>query len=436
MKDVLVENFIRISRIPRMSGDEKQISDFFVNIAKNNKLYYFQDENNNVLIRKKGNVDSDSIAFQAHLDMVCVKAKNSSHDFKLDGIDVIVDGDTVTAKDTSLGADQGVGLAIMLTILEDTTLKHPDLEFLFTVEEETTFKGVVTFPYDKVQSKKIINLDYCRDDSVVIGSTGDILNEYKFKSNLVKCNLPSYRITIDRFPGGNSGDNIELSSNNAITTMARILEGKEICLRSINGGTFENDLATSCEVILQTELDVYELLRGQNAKIERINTNYSFSKEDSKKIIDEIINLKCGYISNNNASGNIGIIKTIDNEIKIYYIFRSIDENELETINNETIKLENNFNVDKIYTDSIWHPNNHSKLLKKYRETYHNEYNEYPKEVIGQGGMECSSIIKRLPDIDIISIGANMEKFHTINEITYISSWTKIYDLLIKLLNN
>ena len=436
MKDVLIENFIRISRIPRMSGDEKQISDFFINIAKNNKLYYFQDENNNVLIRKKGNVNSDSIAFQAHLDMVCVKSKNSSHDFKLDGIDVIFDGDTVTAKDTSLGADQGVGLAIMLTLLEDTTLKHPDLEFLFTVEEETTFKGVETFPYDKVQSKKIINLDYCRDDSVVIGSTGDILNEYKFKSNLVKCNLPSYRITIDRFPGGNSGENIELSSNNAITTMARILEGKDIYLQSINGGTFENDLATSCEVILQTELNIDELLREQNAKIERINTNYSFSKENSKKIIDEIINLKCGYISNNNASGNIGIIKTINNEIKIYYIFRSIDENELEIINNETIKLGNNFKVDKIYTDFIWHPNSHSKLLKEYRETYHNKYNEYPKEVIGQGGTECSSIIKRLPDIDIISIGANMEKFHTINETTYISSWTKIYDLLIKLLNN
>ena len=159
------------------------------------------------------------------------------------------------------------------------------------------------------------------------------------------------------------------------------------------------------------------------------------SKTTSMKIIDEIINLKCGYISNNNASGNIGIIKTIDNEIKIYYIFRSIDENELETINNETIKLGNNFKVDKIYTDSIWHPNNHSKLLKEYRETYHNEYNEYPKEVIGQGGMECSSIIKRLPDIDIISIGANMENCHTINEITYISSWNKIYDLIIKLLN-
>ena len=147
-------------------------------------------------------------------------------------------------------------------------------------------------------------------------------------------------------------------------------------------------------------------------------------------------NLKCGYISNNNASGNIGIIKTINNEIKIYYIFRSIDENELEIINNETIKLGNNFKVDKIYTDFIWHPNSQSKLLKEYRETYHNKYNEYPKEVIGQGGTECSSIIKRLPDIDIISIGANMEKFHTINETTYISSWTKIYDLLIKLLTN
>ena len=130
MKDILINNFLRISKIPRMSGNEKQISDFFVEVAKNNNLEYYQDENNNLLIKKKGNITGDTIAFQAHLDMVCVKKESSSHDFNRDGIDVVINGDEVTSKDTSLGADQGVGLALMLTLIEDNTLDHPDLEFL------------------------------------------------------------------------------------------------------------------------------------------------------------------------------------------------------------------------------------------------------------------------------------------------------------------
>ena len=436
MKDTLVNNFLRISSIPRMSGNEKEISDYFVNVAKKNNFYYFQDKNNNLLIRKKGNIDKDPIALQSHLDMVCVKTNNSSHDFNLEGINVIIENNVVRAKDTSLGADQGVGLAIMLTILENDSIKHPDLEFLFTVEEETTFKGVETFPYSKLHSKQIINLDNSKDDSVVIGSVGDILNEYVFKSNLIKCDLPCYKVKINGFPGGNAGDNIELSSNNAISTMAKLLKDKDIYLQSINGGTFENDLATSCEIILQTKINIYELFNDFDAKIEKVNSYYSFSKDDSKKIIDEIISLKCGYILNNKASGNIGIVKTIDNEVKIYYLFRSIDENILNQINIESIKLKNDFKVNQIYSDIIWHPNYNSKLLEKYKRIYHSEYNNYPNEVIGQGGTECSSIIKRMPEIDIISIGANIEKYHTTEEITYISSWLKVYNLLINFLNS
>lgn len=436
MRETLINNFLRISKIPRESGHEEKIADFFVNVAKENNLYYFKDENNNVLIKKKGNIDSKSIALQAHLDMVCVKSKDSKHNFETDGIEVLIDGDKVTAKDTTLGADQGVGLAMMLTIMENNNLKHPDLEFIFTVEEETTFKGAVTFPYDKVESKRLINLDYAKDDALVNGSDGDILNEYTIRGKIIENNLPSYRILIDNFPGGNSGENIELSSKNAITTMARILKDKDILLKSINGGTFENDLATYCEMIINTDLDVGQIFKDSTSKIEKVDNKYCFSKEDTRNIINEILDLKCGYISNNNSSGNLGVIRTEDNKVQIYYIVRSFDENELEEISDKSKGLNNNFQVNEIYRDSVWKINTESNLLNKYKDLYFSEFNEYPKEEVGHGGTECSSIKKRIDELDIISIGANMEKIHTIEETTYISSWLKTYHILINLLKN
>ncbi len=435
MRETLISNFLRISKIPRESGHEEKIADFFVNVAKENNLYYFKDENNNVLIKKKGNIDSSPIALQAHLDMVCVKTKDSTHDFERDGIEVIIDGDKITAKDTTLGADQGVGLAMMLTIMEDNNLKHPDLEFLFTTEEETTFNGAATFPYDKVKSKRLINLDYDKDNVVVNGSDGDILNEYSAKGNIIENNLPSYKILIDNFPGGNSGENIELSTNNAITTMARILKDKDILLKNINGGTFEYDLATYCEVIINTNLNVEKIFKNLDSQIEKVDNKYCFSEEDSRNIINEILDLKCGYISDT-ASGNLGVIRTKDNEVKIYYIVRSIDEVELEEVSNKSKVLNNNFQVNEIDRDSIWKVNKESELLNKYKDLYFSEFNEYPKEEIGHGGTECSSIKKRIDGLDIISIGANMEKIHTTEETTYISSWLKTFDLLIKFIES
>lgn len=435
MRETLINNFLRISKIPRESGHEEKIADFFVNIAKENNLYYFKDENNNVLIKKKGNINSKPIAIQAHLDMVCIKNKDSHHDFKNDGIEVIIDGDKVTAKDTTLGADQGVGLTMMLTIMEDNNLKHPDLEFLFTIEEETTFNGAVNFPYSQVESKRLINLDNSKDNVIFIGSDGDICNEYVYNGELIENDLPSYKIIIDGFPGGNSGEDVNLSEKNAITTMAKILKDKDVFLKSINGGTFENDLATYCEVIINTNLDVENIFQSLTPRIEKVDNKYSFSEEDTKNVINEILDLKSGYISNNNASGNLGIIRTKDNEVKIYYIVRSIDEVELEQINNKSKALNNNFQINEIYRDSIWKVNKRSELLNKYKDLYFTEFNESPKEGIGHGGTECSSIKKRIDGLDIISIGANMEKIHTTEEITYISSWLKVYNLLIKFLS-
>ncbi|MBR4672665.1 MAG: M20/M25/M40 family metallo-hydrolase [Bacilli bacterium] len=430
MKDVLINSFIRISSIPRMSGNEKRISDFFVSIAKNNNLEFYQDENYNVLIKKKGNINGEPIAFQAHLDMVCVKKADSNHDFNVDGIDVIIDGDEVTAKDTSLGADQGVGLALMLTLIEDNSIKHPDLEFLFTTEEETTFKGAITFPYDKVASRKMINLDYCMDNAIVIGSAGDIVNEYTYEGNLSKKDLKSYKLSIKGLKGGNSGENIEASENNAIITLVKELLNKNVFLRSINGGTYENDIATDCDIELETEIDLLNEFNNSNIKVEQIEGGESFSTSDTKNILNQILELKSGYISKM-ASGNLGMIRTNKNKVAITYLFRTTSEAEF---NNFTSNNNNNFKVAELYRDRIWNLDKDSFMFKKYKEVYKNMFNENPLEITAQGGLEIASIQKRISGLDIISIGANMENIHTVNEITHISSWEKLYNIIINML--
>lgn len=430
MRDTLINNFLRISNIPRISGNEKRISDFFVEVAKKNNLEYYQDKNYNVLIKKKGNIPGDTIAFQAHLDIVGVKTSDSNHDFINEGIEVIIDGDRVTANNTTLGADQGVGLAIMLTFMEDKTLSHPDLEFLFTVEEETTFKGVINFPYDKLTCKQLINLDYVTDDAVVIGSASDLVNEYIFKASLVENEMPAYKVRIDGFPGGNSGENINESANNAIITMFNLLKNKDIYIRSVTGGFFENDVATDCEVVLNTNLDINNLFKGSDAKIECIDNKHSFSKEDTIKIINEILSLKSGYISDT-ISANLGTIRTNDNEIRMKYLIRSINQDEIEKLSSETKNLEYNFEVNRRYTEDVWKIDDNSILLEKYRDAYFSLYNEYPRNAIALGGLECGYISNKL-GLDVISIGAIMNNVHSVDEETYISSWLKIYNILVE----
>lgn len=179
--------------------------------------------------------------------------------------------------------------------------------------------------------------------------------------------------------------------------------------------------------------DIFKCL---NATIDKVDNKISFSKEDTKNILNEILDLKCGYITKNMASANLGLIKTSDNKVNIYYVFRSMDENELEMINNESKNLNNSFTVNEVYTDSIWNVDYESKLLCNYKELYFKEYLEYPIEEIWHGGIECSSIKKRIDGLDIISIGSTIRKYHTIDEVTFISSWLKAFNLLLKFLQH
>ena len=163
-------------------------------------------------------------------------------------------------------------------------------------------------------------------------------------------------------------------------------------------------------------------------------TKSSYKTSLRTTLLNEILELRCGYITENMASANLGLIKTIENEIKIYHVFRSMDEKELEIINSEFSALNNNFKVNEIYKDLIWKADCESELLKKYKKLYYTEYSEYPVEEIWHGAIECSEIKNRIEGLDIISIGSAIKRFHTVNETTYISSWIKTFKLLIKFL--
>ncbi len=443
-----LELFYKISQIPRESGKEKKFADFLEIFAKENNLECYRDRSNNVLIKKHGNKENnEAVILQAHMDMVCVKEENSNHNFELDSIEIVKSGDVISAKDTSLGADQGIGLAIMLLILESSKIKHPDLECLFTTEEETTFNGAVSFDYSKLNGKTLINLDHCKDNSIVIGCDADICNKYIFEGKQIESNIPSYKIRICNVKGGNSGTEIERSNKSAIIIMAKIIQKLQkednVLICEILGGKSEGDIATSCDCIIKTRIKNIEnkieessLEDNMQIQVDKTQNELSFSSEDSRKIINEIINLKQGFIiAENNiiTSGNIGIIETVKDKVIITGILRSIEEKELQRQNRENyiISINNDFEVEEIYQDSAWIPNINSKLKENYKNIYYKVNGEYPDFEITHGGLECSCISKRITGIDMISIGSIIEDFHTVNEKMYISSCEKTIKTLL-----
>ena len=194
-------------------------------------------------------------------------------------------------------------------------------------------------------------------------------------------------------------------------------------------------MATNCEIVLQSNLDLISEFSNSHVTVERIDNDESFSLEDTKNIINQILELKSGFISKT-ASGNLGMIKTINNKIVITYLYRSTNEEELNSFYNNINNEKYNFRINKLYDDSIWKLNKDSYMFNKYKEIYNNLFHDNPIEIIAQGGLEIASIQKRIDGLDIISIGANMENIHTVDEITYISSWEKLYDIIINLLKS
>ena len=207
----VMKYFEEISKIPRKSGEEDKIVEYLKNFAIERNLEYYTDNYRNIIIKKNatpGKENNKPIALQAHTDMICEKTPESKHDFSKDGLDLYVEDDFIKAKGTTLGADNGIGVAIILAVLDCEKIKAPKLECIFTSEEETTMLGAINLDLDNIESNRIISLDNGKEGKILVSSAE--CNEWKGKVNFTreKTAKPGFELVYDNFKGGHSGGNI------------------------------------------------------------------------------------------------------------------------------------------------------------------------------------------------------------------------------------
>lgn len=460
--------FEEISKIPRESYKEKQISDYLVAFGKINNLETYQDEKNNVILRKKpfkGYENHKGVILQGHMDMVCEKTEESSHDFEKDPIELKVEGNYLKAKDTTLGGDNGIALAMALAILEDKSLQHGPLEFLATTSEETDLGGALFLKEGILKGSLLINLDSEDEGVITVGSAGGI--EIDISLPIKKEPLiagKNYKVKVLNLLGGHSGIEIDKNRGNANKILGEFLEIlKEktlIKLINISGGSKDNAIPVSSEAIIYSEENIDEKIKEvvseikeRYAKIEStleimseiIETKFSesFSEKSFLRYLKVIKKIPTGvytwmkeYKDVVESSDNLAIVKTEKSDVKIIVSLRSSDRGILEELKNKIFVIleENNANYELSNGYPEWKFKKESYLREVALKVYKEMYKKDMKVEVIHAGLECGAISQKYPNIDFISIGPNMKNVHTTRECLDILSTERVYNYLVELL--
>lgn len=459
--------FGEIVKIPRCSGEEKEISDYLKSIGESLGLETIQDELNNIIIRKpatSGYEDSEGIIIQGHMDIVCEKEENVEHDFSKDPIEIVIEDDFIKAKGTTLGADNGIAVAMGLAILEDKSLEHPNLELLVTVSEETEMDGALGLKPNILKGTMLLNVDSEEEGFLTVGSAGGELIEGAI--NITKEKVTDYKglkITVKGLSGGHSGMEIDKNRGNALKIALEILEKlneKDIRLVEINGGTKDNAIPRQTEFVLGVKEIDLEKIEAEIKNIE-IGSKDKFSEEEpeiivekldiidkslSKKDLENTIYLLDKMPTGINtwlkdrentveSSSNLAIINTEDDKIRAYVSTRSSNEKVLNDMRQQItsdIEKVGGSNITGNYPE--WEYNPESELRDKAVELYKELYDKEMEVVVIHAGLESGALKKTYKDLDIISFGPNMFDVHTPKEKLSISSTENVYHYLVELL--
>ena len=472
---ILWSYFYKITQIPRPSKKEGKITEFLVGFADSHQLDYTVDKTGNLLIRKsgtKGMEDHPTVILQAHVDMVCEKNADVVHNFDTDPIQSYIDGDWVKAKGTTLGADNGIGVAMMLAILESNDIPHPPLECLFTVDEETGLGGAYGLDSNILTGTYLINLDSEDDGEIFIGCAGGIGTKafYSYKEDKCPAGYLRFNISVSGFSGGHSGGDIHLGKANAIKVLNRYLwqVNQEVDMRliSISGGNLHNAIpreASASFAIPQQEKEKIRVML--NVFISSIEDEYSdiepnfriklesdsseastISKEDTTKILNMLYALPHGVIGMSRdmpdlveTSTNLASIKMLPNN--------QIEINTSQRSSAESLKVDIAAQIKSVFelagtevkqTDGYpgWKPNLKSELLKKADIAYKNLFGIEPNKKAIHAGLECGLFLSKYPHLDMISIGPQMHGVHSPDERLSIKSTQKSWEWLKEILKN
>jgi len=467
-------NFSKLNAVPRPSKKEEKVIEFMLNFGKSLQLETFKDEVGNVIIRKEastGMEDRKSITLQSHLDMV--HQKNSATDFNFDtqGIEMYVDGDWVRARGTTLGADNGMGVAAIMSLLESQDIQHPPLEALFTIDEETGMTGAMGLKGGILRGQILLNLDTEEDDEIDIGCAGgiDITATRDYEEETVPKDSIAYLISVKGLHGGHSGMDIHRGFGNANKIMNRLLfkstEEFGIGVSQIDGGSLRNAIPREsfATVVLRAdckedfEVNITEWIQDIKSENSFIETNLEINlnkvempaKMMEKTAQDKI--LRAVYGAHNGVYGmsaaipdlvetsnNIAKIEVKSGKIRIGCLTRS-------SVNTAKFDLANSLkSVFELADCKValageypgWNPNPNSEILEVLKNQYEILFNEKPQVVACHAGLECGILGKNYPEMDMISFGPTIKGAHSPDERVSISSVKKFWIFLLEILKN
>ena len=461
-KTRFLKYFYEISKIPRKSGNEEKIAKYLIKFAKERNLKYYTDSKFNVVIWKDASIgyeDKEILGFQCHTDMVCEKIDGSNHDFSKDSLDLIIENGFLKAKDTTLGADNGIGVAYILEIL-DSNLKMPKLECIFTSTEETTMEGVRFLDGNILKSKRIISFDNFLDTEILISSATAKrwISKIYMKRQEKDENLLYYKLDISGFKGGHSGIDIwDKKRGNPIKIVADILNGFEsISILEIKGGSSENVIPRNIKVVFTIEESERGLLEKIESKFESLKKVYGnieiylreleekekegigiYSKEDSKRLLEYIVNYKNGpleYDKEGNVilSGNLGKIESFEDYVLLKYSVRYNDKNIGEKLVSEIEENMGKYNViceDSSYMLGYEQPKE-SKLLNIVEKAYIEVMGNIPKKKKSQACLECGYLGQKIENLEYIAIAPNIFDAHSPKERVEIASANNVWKIV------
>lgn len=480
MKDMntLLDNrifyyFDKLTKIPRCSFEEEKIRNYLIEFAKEHNLEYKTDKIGNVVIIKeatKGYEDVESIILQGHMDMVCEKTPECIIDFSKDAIKYEIDGDFIVAHDTTLGADNGIAVAMILALLESKEYKHPKIEALFTVNEESGMTGAANLEKGMVASKRLLNLDSETEGVGCISCAGAERDLIKFKKEFKKLDKEKvlYEIIVNGLRGGHSGQEIQVGLGNAIKILGRslyrIFEKVDGDLVGIEGGAKPNaipryakavvaikeeDIKKIQDIIVElnshfvTELGKVDPDVRLNFEKTKVNSEKVFTDELKNKVLSLLNILPNGVIAmSKNIHGlvetsvNVGVIEDKEESINIISNIRSSVQSSKEYIGlvNKIAADSLGAEIEVITKYPAWEYKENSPLREVAKEAYKEvSGKEFKLEAI-HAGLECGMFVETIGDIDMLSIGPNMKGVHAPGEHLSISSTERVFDFLLRIL--
>ncbi len=469
LKPALIwKHFEQILKIPHCSGNEAALGDYIISQAKKLNLEWKQDDVGNVVVSKKastGMENSPGLILQGHIDMVCEKNSDVEHDFSKDPIHAKMEGEWISAEGTTLGSDNGIGLAAVLSLMEEDSLVHGPLEFLFTVDEETGLTGATKIRPDFLKGKILLNLDSEDEGSFTIGCAGGADSEIlvPLKRKRESAGEP-FRLKLFGFRGGHSGIDIDQGRGNAIKLLARMLWQTEkripFELAGIEGGNKRNAIPREAWADLYIDPEKIEALKNSfkasfnniynEHKSVEAEARFSFEKsgeyqkppmtEDSQKmLINFLFALPHGVLSMHpemeglvETSTNLAIVHTHPEHAQVISSSRSSITSGLEATRNTIAALCEIVEADLAQPEGYpgWTPNLQSEILQICKDVYNKKFQKEAEVGAIHAGLECGIIGEKFPGMDMISFGPTIEHPHSPEERVHVGSVEKFWDFL------